>query len=199
MRTVGLTGGIGSGKSTVADMLCDLGAVIVDADAVARDVVAPGGSARHSVLARFGTLDRASLADIVFRDPSALADLNAIVHPAVRARVEARLGELVRADTDTVVVLVVPLLVESASPYPIDVLVVVDAPEEVALARLVKERGMDEEDARRRMAAQTDREQRRAQADLVIVNDGSRERLRDEVRRLWPAMAGASRSGGVGG
>lgn len=188
MRVVGLTGGIGAGKSTAAEMLAALGAVVIDADLVARQVVMPGGPVHDAVLARFGTLDRARLAEVVFADPASLADLNAIVHPAVRTVIAERLEGL--STTDDVVVLGIPLLVESASPYPIDVLVVVDCPEEVAVARLVRDRAMDESDARRRMAFQADRPSRLAAADVVIVNVGSREDLEAEIRKWWPVIAG---------
>jgi len=191
MRVVGLTGGIGSGKSTVAAVMAEAGATVIDADDVARQVVEPGGPARAAVLERFGTLDRAQLARMVFGDAAALADLNAIVHPAVRSAVTARVEEL--SGAEGVLVLVVPLLVESASPYPIDVLVVVDAAEEVAMARLVAYRGMEEMDARRRIGAQAGRQERRAAADFVIVNEGSREQLRNEVQRIWPSLVGTDR------
>jgi len=191
MFVVGLTGGIGSGKSTVAAMMAELGAAVVDADVLAREVVAPGGPAHDAVLERFGTLDRARLADVVFADPEALADLNAIVHPAVRAAVTSRLDGL--AARDGVVVLVVPLLVEAASPYPIDVLAVVDCPEDLAVERLVSGRAMDEADARRRLAAQAGRDERLAVADVVIRNDGTPAELAARVRVAWEQVAGLRR------
>ena len=191
---VGLTGGIGSGKSTVARMLADRGAVIVDADVLARDVVAPAGPAHGAVVDRFGrevvaedgSLDRRALAALVFEDPAALADLNAIVHPPVRAAIAARLAEL--EGTDWVVVLVIPLLVESGRSYGESAVIVVDCPEDVALRRLVEGRGMDEGDARRRMAAQVPRADRLAAADVVIDNSGSPEDLARQVDQLWAGL-----------
>jgi dephospho-CoA kinase len=191
MLAVGLTGGIGSGKSTVARLLAGRGAVVVDADLLARQVVEPGSAGYQAVLDRFGPavaaadggLDRRALADLVFADPSALADLNAIVHPAVRAAIAGRLAEL--REGDGVVVLDIPLLVESGRSYGAAAVLVVDCPEDVAVQRLVEQRGMDEADARRRMAAQVPRAERLAAADLVIDNSGSPEQLEAEVERVW--------------
>lgn len=187
MIVVGLTGGIGAGKSTVAAMLAERGAVIVDTDLVAREVVAPGGPAHDAVLGRFGTLDRSRLADIVFSDQEALADLNAIVHPAVRAAVADRLAAA-EPDGDPVVVLVVPLLVESGSDYPTAGVLVVDCPENVAVRRVVDGRGMAEADVRRRLAAQATRDQRLAAADHVVVNDGDLGGLDEQVDTAWAWM-----------
>ncbi|MGH9154522.1 MAG: dephospho-CoA kinase, partial [Acidimicrobiales bacterium] len=184
MIVVGLTGGIGAGKSTVAAMLAERGAVIVDTDLVAREVVVPGGPAHDALLARFGTLDRAELADIVFSDPGALADLNAIVHPAVHDAVAARLAAAAAAGVP-IVVLVVPLLVESANPYPTAGVLVVDCPEDVAVRRVVEGRGMAEADVRRRLAAQATRAQRLAVADFVVVNDCSPADLGPQVDAAW--------------
>jgi dephospho-CoA kinase len=187
MLVVGLTGGIGSGKSTVSSMLAERGALVVDTDAVARQVVAPGGPAHDALVRRFGpslAADRRALAGVVFTDPSALADLNAIVHPAVREEVARRLDELRSRDTD-VVVLAVPLLVETGGTYDVAGVVVVDCPEEVAVGRLVEQRGMDEADVRRRMAAQASRAERLAAADVVIHNDGSRDDLEAQVDQTW--------------
>ena len=184
---VGLTGGIGSGKSTVSTMLAERGAVVVDTDAVARQVVAPGGPARGALVARFGpdlAADRRALAGVVFADPSALADLNAIVHPAVRSEVGRRL-EALRAEGAEVVVLAVPLLVETGRSYDVAGVVVVDCPEEIAVRRLVEHRGMDEADVRRRMAAQASRSQRTATADVVIHNDASLADLVPQVDAAW--------------
>jgi dephospho-CoA kinase len=196
MEVVGLTGGIGSGKSTVARMLADRGAVIVDADVLAREAVAPGRPGHGAVVGRFGagvvgedgSLDRRALAGLVFDDPSALADLNAIVHPPVRTAIEARLAEL--EGSDSVVVLVIPLLVESGRSYGESAVVVVDCPEEVALRRLVEGRAMDEADARRRMAAQIPRADRLAAADIVLDNSGSPEDLARQVSELWARFSG---------
>ena len=192
MVVVGLTGGIGSGKSTVAAMLARRGAVVVDTDAVARAVVEPGGPAHDPVLDRFGTLDRARLADIVFSDPDALADLNALVHPAVREEVGRRLEALASepAAADRVVVLVVPLLVETGNRYPTAGVVVVDCPEDLAVRRVVAERGMAEDDVRRRMAAQATRQQRLDAADFVVLNDGTRGDLERQADAAWTWMRG---------
>ena len=188
---MGLTGGIGSGKSTVTAMLAERGAVGVDADRLAREAVAPGTPGLRAVVDRFGpavvagdgSLDRQALAGVVFDDAAALADLNAIVHPPVRAAIADRLAEL--ATTDALVVLEIPLLVESGRSYGESAIIVVDCPEEVALRRLVEDRGMDEADARRRMAAQAPREQRLAVADVVVDNGGTLEDLRAQVDALW--------------
>jgi dephospho-CoA kinase len=194
MVVVGLTGGIGSGKSTVAAMLAERGAVVVDADRLAREAVAPGTPALRAVVDRFGpavvagdgSLDRQALAGVVFDDAGALADLNAIVHPPVRAAIAERLAEL--AATDAVVVLEIPLLVESGRSYGESAILVVDCPEEVAVRRLVEDRGMDEADARRRMAAQVPRAQRLAAADVVIDNAGSLDDLRRQVEAVWAGL-----------
>ena len=198
MVVVGLTGGIGSGKSTVAAMLAERGAVVVDADRLAREAVAVGTTGHRAVVDRFGadvvaddgSLDRRALAGVVFDDPAALADLNAIVHPPVRAAIAARLAEL--TGTEAVVVLEIPLLVESGRSYGESAVVVVDCPEDVALRRLVDGRGMDEADARRRMAAQIPRAERLAAADLVIDNSGPLEALEPQVAELWAGIKGLS-------
>jgi dephospho-CoA kinase len=193
---VGLTGGIGSGKSSVAGMLARLGAVVVDADEIARAVVRPGGEAYDGVVRRFGkdvigddgVIDRRALAAVVFGDDAARTDLEAIVHPAVGRVIAARLLE--EAATDHVVVLDVPLLVESGGRrrYPVDGVLVVDAPEDVALERLVRLRGMSEEDARARIAAQASREERLEAADFVIRNVGTIDELAEMVERAWRWM-----------
>jgi dephospho-CoA kinase len=188
---VGLTGGIGSGKSTVSALLAGKGAVIVDADAITRELQQPGRPVFRSMVERFGPtivapdggLDRAAVADIVFNDPEALADLNAIVHPAVGAEIAERMAAL--AGTDAVVILDVPLLVEAAKGYPVDGLLVVDVDPEVAVRRLVEQRGMRERDVRARLARQARREDRLARADRVIHNDGSLDDLRAQVDDAW--------------
>ncbi len=198
MLVVGLTGGIGSGKSTVSAMLAGRGAVVVDADAISRQVVEPGAPAYRAVVERFGpdvvradgTLHRGRLADIVFADDGARADLNAIVHPAVRASMAERVAAAAGAPGRPVV-LVIPLLVESDTDgLPLDGVVVVDCPVDVALDRLVRQRGMDEDDARARVAAQADREERLGRADFVIDNSGSRQQLHREVERCWRWIEG---------
>ncbi len=190
--TVGLTGGIGSGKSAVADRLVDRGAVLIDADQIARDVVAPGGAAHDPLVERFGPgivgpdglVDRPALAALVFPDPEALAALNAITHPAIGAAMAAL--RAAQEGTDRIVVQAIPLLKpahrESAG---LDVVVVVDCPVEVAVARLVGQRGMDEGDARARIAAQITREERVVLADYVLDNGSTLEHLASEVDRLW--------------
>lgn len=182
MLVLGLTGGIGSGKSTVSALLAERGAVVVDADRIAREVVEPGGAAHDAVLARFGTTDRPTIASIVFGDEHARADLNAIVHPAVGAEIARRVAA---AEAGDVVVLDVPLLVETGGKarYPMAGVIVVDAPIETAVRRLVEQRGMDEADVRARIAAQATREERLAAADFVVDNSGDLDHLRAEVDR----------------
>jgi dephospho-CoA kinase len=191
---VGLTGGIGAGKSTVSAMLAERGAVIVDADAITRDVQQPGRPVLAAMVERFGptilqpdgSLDRAAVAEIVFNDRDALADLNAIVHPAVGSEIVRRMQA--EADTDHVVVLDVPLLVESGRD-DMAALVVVDVDPEVAVRRLVEQRGMAEADARARMARQASREDRLARADVVIDNGGDRAALVAQVDALWERIS----------
>ena len=194
MILVGLTGGIGAGKSTVSAMLAERGAVIVDADAITRDVQQPGRPVLAAMVERFGptilqpdgSLDRAAVAEIVFNDRDALADLNAIVHPAVGSEIVRRMQA--EADTDHVVVLDVPLLVESGRD-DMAALVVVDVDPEVAVRRLVEQRGMAEADARARMARQASREDRLARADVVIDNGGDRAALVAQVDALWERVS----------
>jgi dephospho-CoA kinase len=191
---VGLTGGIGAGKSTVSALLAERGAVVVDADAITRDVQRPGQPVLAAMVERFGpsilladgSLDRAAVAGIVFNDRDALADLNAIVHPAVGAEIVRRMQA--EADTDHVVVLDVPLLVESGRD-DMAALVVVDVDPEVAVRRLVEQRGMTEADARARMARQASREDRLAKADIVIDNGGDRAALVAQVDALWARIS----------
>ncbi|MFD4663177.1 dephospho-CoA kinase [Streptomyces halstedii] len=190
MLKVGLTGGIGAGKSEVSRLLVRCGAVLVDADRIAREVVEPGTPGLASVVETFGpgilaadgTLDRPALGAIVFADPDRLAALNALVHPLVAARS----AELERAaGPDAIVVHDVPLLAENGLAPLYDLVVVVDAAPETQLDRLVRLRGMTERDARARMAAQATREQRLAVADLVVDNDGPLDDLEPQVRRIW--------------
>lgn len=198
---VGLTGGLASGKSTVSRMLAERGALVVDADAVAHRVVEPGGPAYQPLVERFGsevlhpdgTLDRGRLAQVVFADADALADLNAIVHPAVRAVMAERVAEA-RGEAG-VVVLDIPLLVESRGNYDdLAGVVVVDCPVDVAVRRAREHRGMSEEEVRARMAAQASREERLAEADFVIDNSGSLDHLRAEVDRCWDWIEGLDSS-----
>lgn len=193
MVVVGLTGGIGSGKSTVASALSERGAVVVDADRIARSLLEPGGGAFSAVVERFGpgvlapdgTIDRSRLAEVVFADADALGELNRLTHPLIGAEIGRRL-EQAREESARVVVLDVPLLVEGGRErYPVDVVVVVDAPEAVVLERLEAERGMDPDAARARMARQATREQRMAVADVVLDNGGDKAALAAQVDRLW--------------
>ncbi|MFC7402457.1 dephospho-CoA kinase [Citricoccus sp. GCM10030269] len=199
---LGLTGGIASGKSTVADELARLGAVVVDSDVLARAVVAPGTEGLERVREAFGpeviaddgTMDRAVVAQRVFADPAARQTLNGIIHPLVRSEGRRLVTE---AGADAVVVQDVPLLVETGQGESFDLVVVVESDAEERVARMVRDRGMSEKDARARMAAQATDEQRRAVADVVIVNDAGLEDLRRATRRVWdeyvaPALADGS-------
>lgn len=190
MQQLGLTGGIGSGKSTVSERLESHGAVIVDADRIVRELQEPGQPVFEAMVEEFGdgivaddgTLDRPAVAALVFDDADALAKLNAIVHPAVGAEMMRQIQEL--ADTDKVVVLDIPLLVESGRD-DLAALVVVDVDPELSLQRLVENRGFSEEDARSRMARQVSREDRVAKADVVIDNSGDLDALHAQVDALW--------------
>ena len=189
---VGLTGGVASGKSTVSGMLAELGAVVIDSDAIAREVVEPGTEGLAAVVAEFGEqvldgdgrLDRAALARVVFADGATRERLNAILHPRIRARVAERIAA---AAPGTVVVQDVPLLAETNQAGAYDLVVVVEAPEELRVQRLARDRGMPAEQSRARMATQASDEQRRAIADVVLVNDGSPDDLRARVDALWRA------------
>jgi dephospho-CoA kinase len=196
---IGLTGGIGSGKSTVARLLAEHGATIIDADAIAREVVEPGTPGFEAVVAAFGpdvvgpdgALDRPKLASIVFADEARRAELNGIVHPLVGARTAELMAA---APAGAIVVYDVPLLVESDLAAGFDLVLVVEAGESTRLARLAG-RGMAEADARERMAAQASDEQRRAVADVVLDNDGSLEELRARVDDFWQLVTASSASG----
>jgi dephospho-CoA kinase len=192
---VGLTGGIGSGKSTVGELLVERGAVLIDADRIAREVVAPGGPAYQPLIERFGpavvapdgTLDRAALAAVAFGDAEALAALNAITHPAIGAVMAER--RAAHEDTEDVVVLDIPLLTPARrEAAALDVVVVVDCPVAVAVARLVAQRGFTREDAEARVAAQVSRPERLAGADYVIDNSSDRAHLVAEVDRVWAEL-----------
>lgn len=199
MLHVGLTGGIGSGKSTVARRLGELGAVVVDADVIAREVVEPGTPGLDAVVRRFGPavltdegdLDRATLAGLVFSDPTARAGLEAVTHPLVAGRT----AEIVAAaPADAVVVHDVPLLVEMGLGPQYDLVVVVGASEVTRLARLLQDRGMSRADATARIAAQADDAGRRAVADVWLDNDGDRESLLAQVDALWRERLAGSRA-----
>ncbi|MFJ6385395.1 dephospho-CoA kinase [Kitasatospora sp. NPDC092039] len=194
MLKIGLTGGIGAGKSEVSRLFAARGAVIVDSDVIAREVVAPGTDGLAAVVAEFGpqvlredgALDRPALGAVVFADPERLKALNAIVHPLVRTR-SAELEAA--AAPDAVVVHDVPLLAENGLAPLFDLVVVVDAADGVRLDRLVRLRGMAEEEARARMAAQASREDRLAIADLVIDNGGGLAELEARVDEVWTELA----------
>ncbi|MGW2822542.1 dephospho-CoA kinase [Streptomyces sp. NPDC001443] len=199
MLSVGLTGGIGAGKSEVSRLLVSCGAVLIDADRIAREVVAPGTPGLAAVVDAFGTevlaedgsLDRPRLGSLVFADPEKLAVLNSIVHPLVGAR--SRELESAAAE-DSVVVHDVPLLTENGLAPLYDVVIVVDAAPETQLDRLVRLRGMTEADARARMAAQASREKRLEIADIVIDNDVPLARLERRVREVWTDLVHRARS-----
>jgi dephospho-CoA kinase len=196
---VGLTGGIGAGKSEVSKRLVARGAVLIDADAIAREVVEPGSAGLAAIVREFGagvllpdgTLDRPKLGSIVFGDPERLAALNAITHPLIGRRSQERFEA---APEDAIVVYDMPLLTEGNLASLHDVVIVVDVPVEVQIARLVERRGMTEADAKARIAAQASREQRRAIADHVIDNTGSLTELDARVDEVWADLV--KRSGG---
>ena len=198
MLRVGLTGGIGSGKSEVARRLAEHGAVLIDADVAARQVVVPGSPGLARIAAAFGdgvlrpdgSLNRERLGEIVFGDPALRTRLNEIVHPLVREWMAAAERAAVRAapPPGPVVVHDVPLLAESRGRAGFDVVIVVDVPPEVQVERLVRVRGMAPEQARARMAAQASREQRLAVADVVIDNSGSLDDLDSRVADVWAEL-----------
>jgi dephospho-CoA kinase len=196
MIVIGLTGGIGSGKSTVCERLVGLGAILIDADALVRELQAPGGAVYGLMVERFGagivasdgTLDRPAIADIVFNDKAALRDLNGIVHPVVNAEIRAQIRA--QAETDELIVLDIPLLVEGLVRdgkvrYVTSGILVVDTPTDVAVARLVEHRGFSEADARARIAAQVTREQRLELADFVVDNSGPADALDAQLVNAW--------------
>ena len=192
MRLIGLTGNIASGKSAVADLLAERGAVIVDADVLARDAVTKGSPALDAIVARWGkgvldkegNLDRAALRHIVFEDQGDLDALNEIVHPEIMRLRERDVAEA-RARGEQVVVCVIPLLFEKHLTEEFDAIVLVDAPRSVRLERIVRDRGIDETEAMNMIASQMPADLKRARADYVIENNGSLENLESEVDRLW--------------
>lgn len=201
MILIGLTGGIGSGKSTVAALLSELGAVVIDGDRIARELQQPGSVALQEIGERFagvigadGSLDRARLASIVFADAAELADLNRIMLPKIHAEIERRIDE--HRSSGDVVVLDLPLLTENPRT-DLDGTVVVDVPEDIAVQRLVSARGMSESDARARIARQASREERRKIANRVIENSGSAEDLRKAVGEVWSWMCSLQSDGGA--
>ena len=195
MVRVGLTGGIASGKSAVAAELAARGAIIIDADVLAREVVEPGTLALAAIIDRFGPqllsdgqLDRAQLAQIVFADPLARRDLERIVHPAVRARA----ADLERAaGRAAVVVHVIPLLVETGQQEDFDLVVTVDVDHETQIKRLIARNGYTRAEAESRIAAQASREDRRIAADVVLDNTGSLAQLREQIDALWAELSSA--------
>jgi len=199
MLAVGLTGGIGSGKSAVADLLVARGAVLIDADQVAREVVAPGGPAYQPLIDRFGpgivaadgAIDRQALAAVAFADDESRLALNAITHPAIGiAMIEARDAH---ADTDDIVILAIPLLTAAhRDTVRLDEVVVVDCPTDVALERLLSQRGFDRADAEARIRSQISREERVEDADYVLDNSGDRAALEVEVAKLWDWLVAAA-------
>jgi dephospho-CoA kinase len=190
---IGLTGGIGAGKSTVSAMLAERGAIIVDADQIARDLQAPGSPVLDEMAARFGdhiilddgSLDRAAVAAIVFNDEDALKDLNGIVHPAMQSEIQRQI--LAQAGTDKLVVLDFPLLGENPR-RGLAATVVVDVPYDTAIERLVDQRGMDEADARARIDSQISREKRLESASHVIDNSGDLSTLDARLDELWAEL-----------
>ncbi|MGQ0624400.1 MAG: dephospho-CoA kinase [Sporichthyaceae bacterium] len=192
---IALTGGIGSGKTAVSDLLGSWGALVIDADVLAREVVEPGTPGLAAIRAEFGPgvltadgrLDREALAAIVFTDDAARSRLNAIVHPLVRARADQLAAA---APPGSVVVHAIPLLVEAGRTGGFDRVVVVDVDPDAAIERLIIFRGMSEADARARVAAQTSRAARLAIADVVIDNSGDRAHLQAQVRVLWDQLTG---------
>jgi dephospho-CoA kinase len=196
MLRVGLTGGIGSGKSEVSRRLAALGAVVLDADKAAREVVSPGTPGLAAVAETFGSgvllpdgsLDRARLGEIVFADAEARGRLNAIVHPLVHERMRAAEAEAVAAGDGAVIVHDVPLLTEGGRSGDFDLVIVVDAPPDVQTERLVRQRGMTADQVRARIEAQATRDQRLAVADIVIDNSGSLADLDSQVKEVWAEL-----------
>ncbi len=194
---VALTGGIASGKSTVSALLADLGALVIDADELARDVVAPGTPGLEQVVERFGRkvltddgeLDRAAVAAIVFKDVKARQDLEAIVHPLVY---EASVHAEAQAEPGRLVVHDIPLLAESGRAGGFDAVIVVDAPAETQVARMVEDRSWPRADAEARISAQATREERRSLATHVIDNSGTQEQLEAQVRELYAELTGSA-------
>ena len=195
MVRVGLTGGIASGKSMVADELAERGAIVIDADVLAREVVEPGTPALAAIIGRFGAqvlrdgqLDRTRLAQIVFADPLARRDLERIVHPAVRDRA----AELERAAGDAAVVVhVIPLLVETGQHEDFDLVVTVDVDHETQIQRLMVRNGYSRAEAESRIAAQASRDDRRRAADVVLDNSGSVTQLGEQIDALWVELSSA--------
>lgn len=202
MYLIALTGGIASGKSLVSSRFRELGAVIVDADVLAREVVEPGTPGLAAIAEAFGGgiltadghLDRPALGAIVFADPQALRRLNGITHPAIWSRARELFAKAADLDPNAIVVYDVPLLVEGAEgrPMSFDLVVVVEAPEEVRIDRMVENRGMSRADAAARIRSQASDAARRAAADVVIDNSGSREHTYEQVDAIWSRALSAT-------
>lgn len=192
MLRIGVTGGIGSGKSTVASMFAELGAVVIDADAISREIVEPGQPALGALVAEFGprilredgSLDRGELASLAFAEAEGTRRLNAIMHPLIRSEAAAQVARA-QGEGASVVVYDMPLLVETGQQDLVDLVVVVDVPEELQVLRATPR--FSETDVRRRIAVQATREERAAIADYVIDNSGSMDSTRDQVQRVWSA------------
>lgn len=189
MKVIGLTGNLGCGKSTVAGMLRDLGVATVDADRLTREIRQNDSDARAAIQKRFGSYEASHLAEIVFRDPAALRDLEAILHPLVRGAVRARLAELGEGGVEAAAVEVIKLL-ESPLADACDQIWVVRCDEADALARVAASRGMSAEEARRRMASQSSEEEKRAAADVVIDGSAELEETRRQVEAAYQALIG---------
>ena len=203
MILVGLTGGIGSGKSTVSQLLADRGAIIIDGDAIARELQRSGTAVFASMVERFGDvvaadgeLDRAKIASIVFADAVALADLNKIVHPAIGVEMMRRIGEL--RDTDAIAILDFPLLAESPRKG-LSGVIVVDVDPEIAIDRVVRDRGMKASDVRARIDKQASRKDRLAIADRVLDNSGTKEDLIRQVDEAWEWIVALPKAGADAG
>ncbi|MBX3087458.1 MAG: dephospho-CoA kinase, long form [Cryobacterium sp.] len=204
MYLIGLTGGIASGKSVVSARLRELGAVIVDADAIAREVVEPGQPALGRIVKEFGPeilaedgrLDRARLGAMIFADPALRSRLDQITHPEVKRIAQQRIHETARENESAIVVYDVPLLVEAGvdSEHPFDLIVVVDATPEIRIERLVEIRGMSREEAKRRILSQAEDSDRLAIADVVIDANGEIQDTLDQVDALWEIVSGLTRT-----
>ena len=200
MYLIGLTGGIASGKSLVSARLAEHGAVVIDADLLAREVVEPGTPALEAIAEQFGAsvldsegrLDRAALGAIVFADPAGLTELNGITHPAVRALTRERIAAAEGADPNAIVVYDVPLLAEADVAHGYDLVVVVEAEETERIRRMVENRGMSRDDAERRLRSQASDAERRAIADVIIDNSGTIEQTLAQVDALWEQVAGSA-------
>ena len=198
MYLVGLTGGIASGKSHVANLLSELGASVIDADQVAREVVVPGSPGLAQVVALFGEevlmpngeLDRQKLGEIVFSDPTKRLKLEQILHPLIKQRTTQLIAEQQR----DIVVYAVPLLVEAKVDYPFDAVVTVEAGVENQISRLISSRSMSEAEATRRIQAQTSSAEREAIADFIIDSSGSKEQTRVQVNELWKKLVDLART-----